>query len=92
MISSIPLKIVQNRNLSILESIVWFLKEQEKMNFHEVGIMLNRDERNIWTVHGRAKKKMNELKIKQDVEINTTKLKLKMGKTSFSIYGGKNEG
>lgn len=58
MINSIPLEVIQNRNLSILESIVWFLKEQEKMNFHNIGVMLNRDERNIWTVYSRAKKKI----------------------------------
>ena len=54
---NIPINVLQDRSLSVLESIVEFLKEDKGMNFHQMGILLNRDERNIWTVYNRAKLK-----------------------------------
>ena len=55
--NSIPIRILRDRSLSVLETIVEFLKENKELSFHEIGVLLNRDERNIWTVYNRAKKK-----------------------------------
>jgi hypothetical protein len=51
----IPVSILKDRSLSGFEVIVEYLKEQEKLSFHEIGSLLHRDERNIWTVYHRAK-------------------------------------
>jgi len=53
---TIPVSVIANRKLSVLEAVVTYLK-QFKLTYHEIAIMLKRDERNIWTVHNRAKKK-----------------------------------
>jgi len=44
--------------LSPAESICKFLKENQGLNFHEIGGLLNRDERGIWGSYNRAAKKM----------------------------------
>jgi hypothetical protein len=54
---NIPTKILVDRTLSVLESIVEYLKEKKDMNYKEIGDLLNRDQRTIWTVYHRAKKK-----------------------------------
>jgi hypothetical protein len=53
----IPTFIFQDDRLTVLEAIVTYLKEKEKLNYHEIGVVMNRDERNIWTVYNRSKKK-----------------------------------
>ncbi|RME16944.1 MAG: hypothetical protein D6797_03520 [Bdellovibrio sp.] len=53
----IPSFILEDRTLSVLEALVEFLKEKKGLNYHEIGVLLNRDERNIWTVYHRARKK-----------------------------------
>lgn len=52
----IPISAFSNRNFSILESLVGFVKELDYSN-HEVGVMLHLDDRTIWTVYDRVKKK-----------------------------------
>lgn len=53
----IPSIIFRDRNLKVLEVLVEFLKEVKGLNYHDIGLLLNRDERTIWTVYSRAKKK-----------------------------------
>lgn len=53
----IPTAIFKNRKFSVLESIVSYLKDKFNLRYSEISILLNRDERNIWTVYSRAKKK-----------------------------------
>ena len=53
----IPVSIFTNRKLSVLESIVSYLREKFSLRYSEIAVMLNRDERNIWTVYNRYKKK-----------------------------------
>ena len=57
---TIPISIIANRKLSVLEAIVSHLK-QFNLTYREIGVMLKRDERNVWTVHNRAKKKWKKL-------------------------------
>jgi hypothetical protein len=54
----IPTKIIANRKLSVLESIVTYLKKNFRLKFSEIAIILNLNQRTIWTVHDRAKKKL----------------------------------
>ncbi|MBI1969360.1 hypothetical protein HYS48_01585 [Candidatus Woesearchaeota archaeon] len=54
----IPTRIFQDRRLSVLEALVLHLKEKEGLNFHTIAVLLNRDDRTIWTVYHRAKKKV----------------------------------
>lgn len=53
----IPPYIFRNTPLSVLETVVDYLKIDQGLSFHEIGILLDRDERNIWTVFNRAQKK-----------------------------------
>ena len=61
---NIPSIILKNRNLSVLESIVVFLKDQKNLTYHEIAVLLNRDDRTIWTVYNRTIKKQNVKKKK----------------------------
>lgn len=54
---SIPVSILQDRSLSVLENIVSYLKNTFGLAYHKIAILLNRDDRTIWTVYQRAKKK-----------------------------------
>ncbi len=54
---SIPVSILQDRKLSVLENISSYLKDTFGLTYHAVAVLLNRDDRTIWTVYQRAKKK-----------------------------------
>ena len=54
---SIPVKVLQDRKLSVLENIASYLKDTFGLNYHSVAVLLNRDDRTIWTVYQRGKKK-----------------------------------
>ncbi len=53
----IPISIFSNIKLSILESIVKNLKESQNLSYHNVAVLLKRDDRTIWTVYNRSLKK-----------------------------------
>lgn len=55
-----PLSIFRDRKLSVLESVVKFLKEEHDLKYHEIAVLLNRDDRTIWTTYKRGLKKENE--------------------------------
>ena len=54
---SIPPSILKDRNISVLENIASYLKDTFGLNYHSIAVLLNRDDRTIWTVYQRAKKK-----------------------------------
>jgi len=54
---SIPASILQNRKLSVLENIVSYLKDNFGLAYHKIALLLNRNDRTIWTVYQRANKK-----------------------------------
>jgi DNA-directed RNA polymerase specialized sigma24 family protein len=54
----IPLSIFENKKLTVLESLVLYLKEKG-MNYSEIAELLDRDQRNIWAIWNRAKNKLN---------------------------------
>ena len=45
------------KKLSILESVTKYLKEELKLSYHRIGLLLGRNERNIWHTYSNAKKK-----------------------------------
>ncbi len=56
----IPTFIFRNRNLGILESVTKYLKEELNITYHEIAVMLNRDDRVIWVSYNKARKKAKE--------------------------------
>lgn len=53
----IPIMLFSDRTLSILEHITTYLKEQHGLSYKEIAILLNRDQRTVWTTYQRARKK-----------------------------------
>lgn len=53
----IPVYILTDRKFSVLESIVSYLKDKFNLRYAQISALLNRDERNIWTIYNRAMKK-----------------------------------
>lgn len=54
---NVPISVLTDRSVSGFEAIVEYLKDKKELSFHEIGILLNRDERNVWTVYHRSKVK-----------------------------------
>lgn len=55
--TNIPHSIFKDRKLSVLETLVTYLRDTFNLRYSQIATLLNRDERNIWTVYNRAKKK-----------------------------------
>ena len=53
----IPSSIFLDRGVSVLEAIVEYLKDKRELTYHKIAVLLNRDDRTIWTCYNRAKKK-----------------------------------
>ncbi|MBU4284112.1 MAG: hypothetical protein KJ968_03325 [Nanoarchaeota archaeon] len=53
----IPVEIFSDKKLSALEAIVSYLKEEFSLTYHEIALLLKRDDRTVWTVYQRARKK-----------------------------------
>ncbi len=53
----IPISIFKGRKLSVLESIAVYLKDNCSLSFHQIAVLLNRNDRTIWTVYNRGKNK-----------------------------------
>ena len=58
----LPIYILKDRSVSVLEAIVEYLKSNENLSFHEIALLINRDDRTIWTVYDRVKKKRGKKK------------------------------
>jgi len=53
----LPTHIFQDRQVSVLEAISEFMKDSMGLTYHEIAVMLNRDDRTIWTCYNRAREK-----------------------------------
>ena len=53
----VPASILKDRNFSVLELIASYLKDNFNLRYSQISVLLNRDERNIWTVYNNARKK-----------------------------------
>ncbi|MBI4150451.1 hypothetical protein HY488_03535 [Candidatus Woesearchaeota archaeon] len=56
----IPLFLFQNRVYSPLEVVVRYLKEDCQQTYHQISLLLNRDDRTIWTTYNRMVKTKGE--------------------------------
>lgn len=56
-IYSIPVSIFSDRKLSVLESLILYLKDTQNLTFSQIASLLDRDYRTIWTSYSRARKK-----------------------------------
>ena len=56
----IPSSIFLDREVSVLEAIVEYLKDERGLSYHEMAVLLNRDDRTVWTCYNRAKKKRSK--------------------------------
>ena len=54
---SIPASIFTDRKLSVLEAIAGYLRDNFNLRYSEIAALLNRNERNMWAVYSRYKKK-----------------------------------
>jgi hypothetical protein len=53
----IPVSIFSDSRLSALESLVSHLKDKLNLSYHEIAVLLSRNDRTIWTVYSRSRKK-----------------------------------
>jgi hypothetical protein len=53
----IPTFLFKDRSVAVLEALVEYLKDHKELSFHEIAMLLNRNDRTIWTVYRRAKLK-----------------------------------
>ena len=60
---TVPVSVIADRSLATLESVVEYLKEVQNLSYHQIAELLQRDDRTIWTVYNRAKKKRSKLSI-----------------------------
>lgn len=54
-----PIKILANKKLSVLEQIVIYIFEQYSLRLRDIAILTGKDNKTIWTIHNRAKNKLN---------------------------------
>lgn len=53
----IPVNIFRERLYGVLEVLVHYLKEHYHLRYSEIGVILERNQRTVWTVYQRYKKK-----------------------------------
>lgn len=58
--SSVPAYIFVDRELAPLESITEYLKEEKGLSYHQIAVLVGRNDRTIWTCYNRVKKKRKE--------------------------------
>ena len=57
----IPSFVFRDRSVAVLESLVEYMKDSQGLSFHEIALLLNRNDRTVWTVYRRAKLKRKGL-------------------------------
>jgi hypothetical protein len=53
----IPSCIIRDKKLGILECVTKYLREEHKLSYHQVAVLLNRDDRVVWVTYNNAVKK-----------------------------------
>lgn len=59
---TLPLNIFTSRNMSILETIVFYLRTNYALTFNQISELLGKNYRTVWTVYKRALKKIGSRK------------------------------
>ncbi|MFC1741786.1 hypothetical protein ACFL3V_04595 [Nanoarchaeota archaeon] len=79
-IETVPSSIFRDRSLAPLESISEFLKENKGLTYHEIAVLVGRDDRTIWTCCHRAKKKRENHPAREDTDENCIEIPLSIFK------------
>ncbi len=58
--TTVPSSIFLDRELAPLESISEYLKDEKGLSYHEIALLVGRDDRTIWTCYNRVKKKREQ--------------------------------
>jgi hypothetical protein len=58
----IPVEILGDRRLGALEAITMYMKDQKNLTYHDIAVLLKRDDRTIWATYNKAKKKIGKVK------------------------------
>ena len=61
----IPSCILRDKKLGIIESITKYLKEEFKLSYHQVALLLKRDDRVVWVTYNKAIKKKKQLQARR---------------------------
>jgi len=56
---TVPISVFSNRNYAPLEVLVTYLKDSQKLSLTEIGRLLSRSIKTVWTAYDRAQKKVN---------------------------------
>jgi len=56
---NLPLSIFVSRSFSILETVVFYLRNNHNLSFNQISELLGKNYRTIWTVYKRALKKLD---------------------------------
>lgn len=56
----VPVSIFKSNKLGPLECLVKYMKEDLELNYHDIAILLKRDDRTIWTSYNNASKKLKQ--------------------------------
>lgn len=56
----IPISVFADRSLASLEAVVEYMKEKLDLSYHEIAVLLKRNDRTIWTCYHRAKEKRSK--------------------------------
>ncbi|MBU4501146.1 MAG: hypothetical protein KKA79_01025 [Nanoarchaeota archaeon] len=67
---SIPLYIFDNEELSGLQFIVKYLKENKNLNYSKIARKINRNPKTIWTTYQHAKQRLPERFEEQETELS----------------------
>jgi len=62
----IPLEIFADRSLSVLEHVVFYLKENYNLNIQTISKLLNKKSTTIWSVFNRIKQKSKQSKYEEE--------------------------
>ncbi len=77
---AVPLEIFRDRTLAPLEAVSLYLKDKKGMSYHEIAVLLNRNDRTVWTCYNRARKKLF---------LQESKSKLKSGIKKEEVVDGR---
>lgn len=53
---NLSISLFQDRNLSVLEVVVHYLKDTKHLRYVDIAGLINRDERNVWALYNKAGK------------------------------------
>lgn len=55
---AIPVSVLSDRRLGALEAVTLYLKDEKRLCFHDIAVLLRRDDRTIWATYSNAKRKV----------------------------------